>query len=162
MSFSFRRCGIYSFHEVLGIDTDRIRSYWELHSEDENSTQTAYPAELSNYRNFWLIAFGLWPDCWRPATQYSMCARGRLPLNSTSSLARNRLGPKRQRVAKSHRESFTAYPHSDCLLPPYSVSQTHAAQQFDLFVHILKTSETARKVSGYKIMAIGLYIYEEC
>jgi hypothetical protein len=36
-SMQISRCGIHGFHEVLGIDTDEIRFYWAIESEDKNA-----------------------------------------------------------------------------------------------------------------------------
>ena len=36
------RCGIHGFHEVLGIDTDEIRFYWAIESNERDAVQVAY------------------------------------------------------------------------------------------------------------------------
>jgi hypothetical protein len=48
------RCGIHGFYEVLGIDTDEIRFYWEIESVSQNAVQIAY--------HIVVITAALWPS----------------------------------------------------------------------------------------------------
>lgn len=52
MALKVTRCGIHAFHEVLGIDTDKIRFYWVLDSNHEDAQQTAYRIEASTTPSF--------------------------------------------------------------------------------------------------------------
>ncbi|PVH99981.1 glycoside hydrolase family 78 protein [Periconia macrospinosa] len=52
MTFEITRCGIHGFHEVLGIDADKIRVYWVLSSDDADAQQTSYRVEISCSQSF--------------------------------------------------------------------------------------------------------------
>jgi hypothetical protein len=125
MAFYFVRCGIHAYDEVLGIDTDHLRLYWVLHSDDEDARQTAYRVELSTSRNFQTL---LWDsgklngDLQRNVD----CAPKNGFLSVTFHYWRvtiwNQNGSETQSKAN---EFFTAYPRSSGLLPPYSMNQTY-------------------------------------
>lgn len=52
MAFQITRCGIHAFHEVLGIDTDKIRFFWVLQSVLADAEQTEYRVEVSTSQSF--------------------------------------------------------------------------------------------------------------
>lgn len=125
MSFNFLRCGIHAFHEVLGIDTDQVRLFWVLHSDDEHSIQTAYRVELSISQDFSSL---LWDsgNIHTDQQRNILCA----PESGFPSTTfhywrvtvRDHNGKESQSPAN---EFFTAYPRSTGLLPPYSMNQTY-------------------------------------
>jgi hypothetical protein len=125
MPFSFTRRGIHAFHEVLGIDTDKIRLHWALHSEDEIFVQTAYPVELSNSQAF----DSLLRDSGKTAGNQQrkiLCAPYGGFLSTTFHYWRVTVWDGNGN--QSHNpvsEFFTAYPRSNGLLPPYSMNQTY-------------------------------------
>ncbi|EOA84311.1 glycoside hydrolase family 78 protein [Exserohilum turcica Et28A] len=95
MALKVTRCGINAFHEVLGIDTDKIRFYWVLDSNHEDAQQTAYRIEASTTPSFKTL---LWDSVWDQNGEVSQ---------------------------SDPNEFFTAYPRSSGLLPPYSMNQTY-------------------------------------
>lgn len=125
MSFIFVRCGIHAFHEVLGIDTDRIRLFWALHSDDGHSVQTAYRVELSTSDKFKSL---LWDSGKISSDQQRnvLCApEGGIP-STTFHYWRVTVWDRNEKESRSLvNEFFTAYPRSSGLLPPYSMNQTY-------------------------------------
>ncbi|KAF1915644.1 bacterial alpha-L-rhamnosidase-domain-containing protein [Ampelomyces quisqualis] len=125
MPFAITRCGIHGFHEVLGIDTDRIRLHWTLHSDHEDTTQTAYRIELSASDSFQSL---IWDSGKVDGIQQRniICAPKGGLLSATFHYWRvtvwDQTGEESQSAAN---EFFTAYPRSSGLLPPYSMNQTY-------------------------------------
>ena len=128
----FSRCGIHGFHEVLGIDSDEIRFYWTIESEQKNSKQTAYrvlvaedPEALdSSHPDVASIAW----DSGRVegSEQRNVLCKPKNAFKSTCSYfwqvtVWDRNG---QTFPSSVQHFFTAYPRSR-LLPPYSMNQTY-------------------------------------
>ncbi|KAF2125667.1 glycoside hydrolase family 78 protein [Dothidotthia symphoricarpi CBS 119687] len=100
MAFSITRCGIHAFHEVLGIDSDKIRFFWVLHSDREDAQQTAYRVKVSlSQGGFHSATFHYWQ-----VTVWDQDG---------------------QETTSESNEFFTAYPRCSGLLPPYSMNQTY-------------------------------------
>ncbi|KAF2854216.1 glycoside hydrolase family 78 protein [Plenodomus tracheiphilus IPT5] len=125
MSFEIIRCGIHAFHEVLGIDTDKIRVFWVLHSEEEDFEQSSYRIEISISRPFNSL---LWDsgkiqgNCQRNV----LCAPERGFLSASFHYWRVTVWDQNGRTTTSEtNEFFTAYPRSSGLLPPFSMNQTY-------------------------------------
>ncbi|KAH7359690.1 bacterial alpha-L-rhamnosidase-domain-containing protein [Pyrenochaeta sp. MPI-SDFR-AT-0127] len=125
MTFNITRCGIHAFHEVLGIDTDTIRLFWNLQSEREDSQQTAYRVQVSTSRAF---ADLLWDsgkvdgDRQRNVT----CAPEGGFLSASFHYWQVTVWDQDGSATTSAiNEFFTAYPRASGLLPPYSMNQTY-------------------------------------
>lgn len=120
-----RRCGIHAFHEVLGIDTDEIRLFWTLHSDDEHAVQSAYRVALSLKPDG---AELLW-DSGRvesDAQRNVVCAPEGGFKSATFHYWTVTVWDQDDRETVSEpNEFFTAYPRSSRLLPPYSMNQTY-------------------------------------
>ncbi|MBZ6372278.1 MAG: glycoside hydrolase family 78 protein [Microbacterium hominis] len=126
------RCGIHGFHEVLGIDTDEIRFYWAIESEDKNATQVFYrivvttdAAELESDRPD--ISKLVW-DSGRVESNEQrniLCKPSTGFQSTTSHFWRITVWDQTNNAhhtAANH--FFTAYPRSH-LLTPYSMNQTY-------------------------------------
>jgi hypothetical protein len=125
MAFKITRCGIHAFHEVLGIDTDKIRFYWVLHSDREDAQQTAYHIEVSLHRTF---DFLLWDSGKVSGGQQRniLCAPESGLHSASFHYWRVTVWDQDGIEAQSHiNEFFTAYPRASGLLPPYSMNQTY-------------------------------------
>lgn len=125
MAFVFTRCGIHAFHEVIGIDSDKIRFFWVLHSESEHAVQSAYRVELSISKLFESL---LWDSgkVEKDRQRNVLCApKG--GFHSTSfHYWRVTVWDQDGNTAQSPtNEFFTAYPRASGLLPPYSMNQTY-------------------------------------
>lgn len=120
-----QRCGIHAFHEVLGIDTDEIRLFWTLHSEDEHAVQKAYRVTLSLRPDGTEL---LW-DSGRvesDAQRNVVCAPEGGFRSATFHYWTVTVWDQDDRASVSEpNEFFTAYPRSSRLLPPYSMNQTY-------------------------------------
>lgn len=122
------RCGIHGFHEVLGIDTDKIRLYWVLHSDLKEARQTAYRIVVALSLEALEDETSVWDSgrvdgdeqrdvrC-HPATGFRSTTfhYWRVTIWDQTGHAYN--GPVN--------EFFTSYPRSSRLLPPYSMNQTY-------------------------------------
>ncbi|OQE85234.1 hypothetical protein PENNAL_c0024G07855 [Penicillium nalgiovense] len=126
------RCGIHGFHEVLGIDTDEIRFYWAIESEDKDATQVFYrivvttdAAELESDRPD--ISKLVW-DSKRVESngQRNILCKPPIGFHSTTShFWRVTVWDQTNNAHHSATNHFfTAYPRSH-LLPPYSMNQTY-------------------------------------
>lgn len=125
MTFTFARCGIHAYHEVLGIDSDKIRLFWVLHSDDEHALQSAYRIELSTSRSFDSL---LWDSGKFDSDQQRNieCAPTNGFLSATFHYWRVTVWDQNGDSEQSPvNEFFTAYPRSSGLLPPYSMNQTY-------------------------------------
>lgn len=125
MPLEITRCGIHAFHEVLGIDTDKIRLHWTLHSEDEDAVQTAYRVEVSTSKSF---------DClpWDSGKvddnrqRNILCApKGGFQSASFHYWRATVWDQDGKTTQSAPNEFFTAYPRCSRLLPPYSMNQTY-------------------------------------
>ncbi|KAH7087464.1 bacterial alpha-L-rhamnosidase-domain-containing protein [Paraphoma chrysanthemicola] len=125
MTFSFSRCGIHAYHEVLGIDTDKIRLYWALSSEQADAAQTAYRVEVATSKSFERL---LW-DSGKVTSDRQrnvLCAPEGGFLSATFHYWRTTVWDQDDQTSHSEaNEFFTAYPRSTGLLPPYSMNQTY-------------------------------------
>ncbi|KAF2823254.1 hypothetical protein CC86DRAFT_447689 [Ophiobolus disseminans] len=105
------RCGIHAYHEVLGIDTDKIRLFWVLHSDNEDARQTAYRIKVSTSSSFDTLS-------WDSGKTDSDRQRNIL----CEPAVWDQDGNETQSTVS---EFFTAYPRSSGLLPPYSMNQMY-------------------------------------
>jgi hypothetical protein len=125
------RCGIHGFHEVLGIDTDEIRFYWAIESNERDAVQVAYRIIVTTDAKS-LESDS--PDCstvWDSQRVESNEQRNIIcnPTNGFQStcshfwkvIVWDQAG-NAYHSAVNH--FFTAYPRSH-LLPPYSMNQTY-------------------------------------
>jgi hypothetical protein len=125
MAFEITCCGIHAFHEILGIDTDKIRFYWTLHSDCEDAQQTAYRVEVSTSASFDTL---LWDSGEVDGNRQRniLCAPEGGLLSASFHYwrvtVRDQDGNETQSAVQ---EFFTAYPRSSGLLPPYSMNQTY-------------------------------------
>ncbi|KAJ4337528.1 hypothetical protein N0V95_008313 [Ascochyta clinopodiicola] len=125
MSFQVTHCGIHGFHEVLGIDTDKLRLFWALQSDLVNAEQKAYRVELSTSQSFDQL-------CW-DSTKVEGSQQRNIPcapeggfLSATFHYWRVTVWDQDGNSTQSAtNEFFTAYPRSSGLLPPYSMNQTY-------------------------------------
>lgn len=125
MAFTITRCGIHAFHEVLGIDTDKIRFFWVLHSEQEESQQTAYRVEVATSKAFTTL---LWDSGTTNGNQQRniICAPEGGFLSASFHYWRVTVWDQNGDPTSSDvNEFFTAYPRASGLLPPYSMNQTY-------------------------------------
>ncbi|KAJ4353201.1 uncharacterized protein N0V89_004927 [Didymosphaeria variabile] len=125
MAFGITRCGIHSFHETLGIDSDKLRFYWVLQSDLEDAQQTAYRVELSTSSNF---EHALWDSGKVDSDQQRnvLCAPDGGFLSASFHYWRVTVWDQDEQTSQSSpNEFFTAYPRSSGLLPPYSMNQTY-------------------------------------
>lgn len=127
---SFNRCGIHGFHETLGIDTDEIRFYWTLESEDEHAAQIAYQIRvfevppLNKRKDGYSLS-------WDSGKQISSAQRDIIcklegGFRSTTEYVWQVTVWDRSdsESVSNENEFFTAYPRST-LLPPLSMNQTY-------------------------------------
>ncbi|KUJ13951.1 uncharacterized protein LY89DRAFT_709004 [Mollisia scopiformis] len=133
------RCGIHGFHETLGIDTDEIRFFWTLQSDDENALQTAYQVRVfevvpqdgqQSQRN---------PVIWDSEKQISNAQRDIIckpsqGFKSTQEYVWCITVFDQHDTATTSIENmfFTAYPRSQ-LLPPLSMNRTYMAHTALIF-----------------------------
>ncbi|KAL1598474.1 hypothetical protein SLS59_006758 [Nothophoma quercina] len=125
MAFQITRCGIHAFHEVLGIDTDKLRFFWVLQSVLADAEQTEYRVEVSTSQSFDTL-------CW-DSTKVSgneqrniLCAPEGGFQSATFHYWRVTVWDQDGNTSQSAtNEFFTAYPRSSGLLPPYSMNQTY-------------------------------------
>ncbi|KAJ4323340.1 hypothetical protein N0V94_001956 [Neodidymelliopsis sp. IMI 364377] len=125
MSLQVTRCGIHAFHEVLGIDTDRIRFFWVLQSDSADAQQIAYRVEVSTSQSFDQIA---WDSTKVDGNQQRniLCAPEGGFQSATFHYWKVTVWDQDGNTAESAtNEFFTAYPRSSGLLPPYSMNQTY-------------------------------------
>ncbi|KAF2028531.1 hypothetical protein EK21DRAFT_69634 [Setomelanomma holmii] len=125
MAFTVTRCGIHAYHEVLGIDPDKLRFFWVLHSDQEDAEQTAYQVEVSTSQSFEIL---LWDSGKvKSARQRNiLCEPEGGFLSASFHYWRLRLWDQNEHTTRSEiNEFFTAYPRSSGLLPPYSMNQTY-------------------------------------
>lgn len=126
------RCGIHGFHEVLGIDTDEIRFFWAIESDDPDATQTFYrivvttdATDLESDSSD--ISKLVW-DSQRIESneQRNIICKPSNGFQSTSShFWRITVWDETNTAHHSSiNHFFTAYPRSH-LLPPYSMNQTY-------------------------------------
>jgi hypothetical protein len=125
MVLEITRCGIHAFHEVLGIDTDKIRFFWVLHSDREDSQQKAYRIDVSIQQSFETL---LWDSGKVEGDRQRnvLCAPEGGFHSATFHYWRVTVWDSDDRATTSTvNEFFTAYPRSSGLLPPYSMNQTY-------------------------------------
>lgn len=128
MSLRVAQCGIHSFHEVLGIDSNEIRVFWVLETEDEDAVQTAYQAVL------YILPKGpsdTLKTIWDSGKVISSAQRDILcaPTAGLASTCRYSWqvtvwDQDDQPTDSTPNRFFTSYPRSD-LLPPWSMNQTY-------------------------------------
>lgn len=125
MAFQITRCGIHAFHEVLGIDTDKVRFFWVLESDFADARQTAYRVEISTAQSFDTL-------CWDShkvdgkQQRNVRCAPDGGFQSATFHYWRITVWDQDGYTSQSAiNEFFTAYPRSSGLLPPYSMNQTY-------------------------------------
>lgn len=127
---TFIRCGIHGFYETLGIDTDEVRFYWTLESEDEHAVQTAYQICVFEVPPLNKRKDG-YPLAWDSRRQTSSAQRdiickpeGRFR-STTEYVWKVTLWDQNYSESSSGDNMFfTAYPRS-ALLPPLSMNQTY-------------------------------------
>jgi hypothetical protein len=125
MAFEITRCGIHAFHEVLGIDTDKVRFYWSLHSDCEDAQQAAYRVEVSISSSFETL---LWDSGHINSNQQRniICVPEGGFRSASFHYWKVTVQDQDGNVTQSAvHEFFTAYPRSSGLLPPYSMNQTY-------------------------------------
>lgn len=125
MAVKITRCGIHAFHEHLGIDTDKIRVFWVLHSDDEQFQQQAYRVEIATSSSFESL---LWDSGTVQGDRQRnvLCSPENGFLSTTFHYWRVTVWDQDGGVTTSlANEFFTAYPRSSGLLPPYSMNQTY-------------------------------------
>ncbi|KAF2008856.1 glycoside hydrolase family 78 protein [Aaosphaeria arxii CBS 175.79] len=125
MSLAVTRCGIHAFHEHLGIDVDKIRLFWVLHSEREHAKQVAYRVEVSNSPEF---VTPLWDSSKVEGSQQRniLCQPDGGFASASFHYWRVTIWDDEGKQSKSGvNEFFTAYPRCNGLLPPYSMNQTY-------------------------------------
>lgn len=125
MSFQIPRCGIHAFHEHLGIDTDKVRFFWVLHSDVEDARQTAYRVEVSTSNSFEHL---LWDSGKVESDQQRnvLCAPAGGFLSASFHYWRVTVWDQHHQTSQSStNEFFTAYPRATGLLPPYSMNQVY-------------------------------------
>lgn len=129
---SFVRCGIHGFDEVLGIDSDEIRFFWTLETDDRHAIQTAYRVVLSTssaaVEDDNPDASQLEWDSGRveSAEQRNVICKPENGFKSTCSYYW-RVTMWNQSNEAHHspvQHFFTGYPRAR-LLPPYSMNQTY-------------------------------------
>jgi hypothetical protein len=125
------RCGIHGFYEPIGIDVDEIRFFWNLESDDELATQTAYQVVVleAGIPDTKSVVDG--PVTWDSGRCESSAQRDVLckPINGFRSTHRyiwrvTVWDQNQQLYISSNNGFFTAYPRSQ-LLPPLSMNQTY-------------------------------------
>ena len=124
-------CGIHGFHETLGIDSDELRFYWTLESDDELATQTAYRITVSQIPPKGSIAEDRGQVIWNSGKCMSSVQRDIIckptdGFRATTEFHWNvTVWDQDDREFVSETNSFfTAYPRSQ-LLPPLSMNQTY-------------------------------------
>ena len=125
MAFQVTRCGIHAFHEVLGIDTDKIRFYWVLKSDLTDAQQKAYRVEVSTSMSFDSLS---WDSNKVEGNQQRniICAPKGGFQSAIFHYWRVTVWDHDGNPSQSAtNEFFTAYPRSSGLLPPYSMNQTY-------------------------------------
>ena len=125
MVLEITRCGIHAFHEVLGIDTDKIRFFWVLHSDREDSQQKTYRIEVSTQQSFETL---IWDSGKVEGDKQRnvLCAPEGGFHSATFHYWRVTVWDSDDQATTSTvNEFFTAYPRSSGLLPPYSMNQTY-------------------------------------
>lgn len=125
------RCGIHGFHETLGIDTNEIRFYWTLESEDENAAQTAYQIRVLELSAKGQEAGSSRVVAWDSGKQESLSQRDVVckpadGFRSTQAYTWQVTVWDQEGIQTTSTENqfFTAYPNSS-LLPPLSMNQTY-------------------------------------
>lgn len=125
MAFEITRCGVHAFDEVLGIDTDKVRFFWVLHSDLEHAEQTAYRIDLSLSSTFENL---LWDSgkVQSDRQRNILCAPEGGFASASFHYWRVTVWDHDGQTTKSApNEFFTAYPRCSGLLPPYSMNQTY-------------------------------------
>lgn len=125
MAFKITRSGIHAFHEVLGIDTDRLHFYWVLHSDREDAQQSAYRLEVSLEPDFRSL---LWDSGKVNSDRQRnvICAPEGGFRSASFHYWRVKVWDQDDQATQSEiEEFFTAYPRASGLLPPFSMNQTY-------------------------------------
>ncbi|CZR66690.1 uncharacterized protein PAC_16591 [Phialocephala subalpina] len=127
----FIRCGIHGFHKTLGIDTDEIRFYWTLESQDEDAVQTAYQVRVFELPPQDKRGDEGYPVIWDSERQTSNAQRDIIckPEGGFKSTQEylwtvTVLDQNDAAITSDDNTFFTAYPRSQ-LLPPLSMNQTY-------------------------------------
>ncbi|KAH8725666.1 bacterial alpha-L-rhamnosidase-domain-containing protein [Phaeosphaeriaceae sp. PMI808] len=125
MALAISNCGIHAYHEVLGIDTDKIRLYWVLESTNKDALQTAYRVETSVTPSFDSLQ---WDSGKVDGNRQRnvLCAPEGGFLSTSFHYWRVTIWDQNGNTTQSPvNEFFTAYPRSSGMLPPYSMNQTY-------------------------------------
>lgn len=125
MAFQISRCGIHAFHEVLGIDTDKVRFFWVLHSDRQDALQTAYRIQVSLSPSFKTL---IWDSGKVDSDRQRniLCAPEDGFHSASFHYWKVTVWDQDGKTTDSElSEFFTAYPRSSGLLPPYSMNQTY-------------------------------------
>jgi len=126
MVLEVTRCGIHGFHEALGIDTDKIRFFWVLHSDREDSQQIAYRVEVFTTPGLWDKTVWSSGKVESDRQRNVLCAPDGGFESATFHYWRVTVWDSDGTVTVGKaNEFFTAYPRSSGLLPPYSMNQTY-------------------------------------
>lgn len=135
MALQVTRCGIHGFHEVLGIDADKIRVFWVLESDDADAQQTIFRVEISTSQDF--SAGSVWDSDKVEGNQQRnvLCSPQGGFQSATFHYWRVTVWDQSGNATESAvNEFFTAYPRSSGLLPPYSMNQTYVSDHYGLLL----------------------------
>lgn len=135
----FVRCGIHGFHETLGIDTDEIRFYWTLESQDQNAVQTAYQVHVFELPPQDKRGDEGHPAIWDSGKQISNAQRDVICTTATGFKSTQEyrwtvtvFDQNDAATTSDNNTFFTAYPRSQ-LLPPLSMNQTYMPHKALIF-----------------------------
>ncbi|KAM0324869.1 hypothetical protein ACHAQA_007835 [Verticillium albo-atrum] len=127
----FLRCGLHTFHEALGVDSDTIRVFWALEgTNSDQERQTAYRLTVApRSENHLLQGQGIVWDSGKiqgDAQRNVLIAPEGGFASTTFHYWRVSVWNENDEVFHSPvQELFTSYPRCSRLLPPYSMNQTY-------------------------------------